>query len=68
MFVKEANDSSGVFFNPIGLPVDCRLYVAQLSFEQLIYLNSAIACLLFEIFKAGLGEGARSLMVWTTTQ
>jgi hypothetical protein len=64
VFVKEANDSSGVFFNPIGLPVDCRLYVAQLSFEQLIYLNSAIACLLFEIFnRAGLGEGARSLMV-----
>jgi type I restriction-modification system DNA methylase subunit len=64
VFVKEANDSSGVFFNPTGLPVDCRLYVAHLSFEQLVYLNSAIACLLFEIFnRAGLGEGARSLMV-----
>jgi hypothetical protein len=64
VFVKEANDSSAVFFNPVGLPVDCRLYVARLSFEQLIYLNSAIACLLFEIFnRAGLGEGARSLMV-----
>ncbi|WCJ60624.1 Eco57I restriction-modification methylase domain-containing protein [Fontisphaera persica] len=64
VFVKEANDSSAVFFNPVRLPVDCRLYVAQLSVEQLAYLNSAIACLLFEIFnRAGLGEGARSLMV-----
>lgn len=64
IFVKEAYDSSAVFYNPHLYPVDCRLYYANLSTTTIIYFNSVIGAMLFEIYnRAGLGEGARSLMV-----
>ena len=64
LFVKEANDTSAVFFNQHELPVDCRLYCANLPLFTFYYLNSGIGAMMFEIYnRAGLGEGARSLMV-----
>ena len=64
IFVKEANDTSAIFYNPDFYPVDCRLYCSNLRPLQIAYLNSVIGGMLFEIYnRAGLGEGARSLMV-----
>ncbi|MCJ7515568.1 MAG: Eco57I restriction-modification methylase domain-containing protein [Dehalococcoidia bacterium] len=64
VFVKEANDSSAVFYNPTHYPIDCRLYCANLPDITFLFLNSPIAAMMFEIYnRAGLGEGARSLMV-----
>lgn len=64
IFVKEANDTSAVFYNPDNYPVDCRLYYAHLSPITRAYLNSVVGAMLFEIYnRAGLGEGARSMMV-----
>jgi hypothetical protein len=64
IFVKEANTTSAVFYNPGNLPVDCRLYCSGLSLQKILFLNSPIAAMFFEIYnRAGLGEGARSLMV-----
>ena len=69
IFVKEANDTSAIFYNPEDYPVDCRLYYANLSPTVIAYLNSAIGAMSFEIYnRAGLGEGARSLMVSDYTQ
>ncbi len=64
IFVKEANETSAVFYNPESYPVDCRLYYANLSPTVMAYLNSALGAMSFEIYnRAGLGDGARSLMV-----
>ena len=64
IFVKEANDTSAVFYNPNRYLVDCRLYFANLPEEAFLFLNSAIGAMFFEIYnRAGLGEGARSMMV-----
>ena len=64
LFVKEAHNTSAVFFNPSRYPVDCRLYYADLPTITLVYLNSVVGALLFEIYnRAGLGGGARSMMV-----
>ncbi|MGI9061421.1 MAG: Eco57I restriction-modification methylase domain-containing protein [Ktedonobacteraceae bacterium] len=64
IFVKEANDTSAVFYNPDRYLIDCRLYYADLPVETFLYLNSCIGAMLFEIYnRAGLGEGARSMMV-----
>ena len=64
IFVKEANDTSAVFYNPEKYLVDCRLYFANLPEEAFLFLNSAIGAMFFEIYnRAGLGEGARSMMV-----
>ncbi len=64
IFVKEAHNTSAVFYNPKMYPADCRLYYADLSTTTILYLNSIIGAMLFEIYnRAGLGEGARSLMV-----
>ncbi|UCH62226.1 MAG: Eco57I restriction-modification methylase domain-containing protein [Fidelibacterota bacterium] len=64
IFVKEANDTAAVFYNPDNYLVDCRLYYADLASVQLVYLNSIIAAMMYEIYnRAALGEGARSLMV-----
>jgi len=64
LFVKEANDTSAVFYNPDNLPADCRLYCADLPKASFLFLNFPIAAMMFEIYnRAGLGEGARSLMV-----
>ena len=42
IFVKEAHDTSAVFYNPHRYPVDCRLYYANLPTATILYLNSAI--------------------------
>ncbi len=64
IFVKEANETSAVFFNPNNYLVDCRLYYADLPNDILLFLNSAIGAMFFEIYnRAGLGGGARSMMV-----
>ncbi len=64
IFVKEAHNTSAVFYNPNKYPVDCRLYYADLPAITLVYLNSVVGALLFEIYnRAGLGGGARSMMV-----
>ncbi len=64
IFVKEAHDTSAVFYNPDKYPADCRLYYANLPTATILYLNSIIGAVLFELYnRAGLGEGARSLMV-----
>ncbi len=69
IFVKEAHNTSAVFYNPSNYPVDCRLYYADLPITTLVYLNSAVGALLFEIYnRAGLGGGARSMMVSDYTQ
>lgn len=64
IFVKEAHNTSAVFYNPSRYPVDCRLYYAELPMITLAYLNSVVGAMLFEIYnRAGLGGGARSMMV-----
>jgi len=64
VFVKEGNVTSAVFENSKSFAVDCRLYVADLAPISFVFLNSLVAAMFFEIYnRAGLGEGARSLMV-----
>ena len=64
ILVKEANDTSAVFYNPDKYLVDCRLYYASLSDDIFLFLNSAIGAMFFELYnRTGLGEGARSMMV-----
>ena len=64
IFVKEAYETSAVFYNPDNYLVDCRLYYADLPNEVLLFLNSAIGAMFFEIYnRTGLGGGARSMMV-----
>ena len=64
IFVKEANETSAVFYNPDNYLVDCRLYYADLPNDVLLFLNSAIGAMFFELYnRAGLGGGARSMMV-----
>ena len=64
IFVKEADETSAVFYNPDNYLVDCRLYYANLSNDILLFLNSAIGSIFFELYsRSGLGKGARSMMV-----
>ena len=64
IFVKEADETSAVFYNPDNYLVDCRLYYADLPNEVFLFLNSAIGAMFFEIYnRTGLGGGARSMMV-----
>ena len=64
IFVKEANETSAVFYNPDNYLIDCRLYYANLPNDILLFLNSAIGAMFFEFYnRAGLGGGARSMMV-----
>ena len=64
VFVKEADETSAVFYNPDNYLVDCRLYYANLSNDILLFLNSAISAMFFELYsRSGLGKGARSMMV-----
>ncbi|MXY26746.1 hypothetical protein F4Y59_01100, partial [Candidatus Poribacteria bacterium] len=63
IFVKEADETSAVFYNPDNYLVDCRLYYANLSNDILLFLNSAIGAMFFELYsRSGLCKGARSLM------
>ena len=64
IFVKEASETSAVFYNPDNYLVDCRLYYANLSNAVFLFLNSAIGAMFFELYsRSGLGKGARSMMV-----
>ena len=64
IFVKESDETSAVFYNPDNYLVDCRLYYANLSNDILLFLNSAIGAMFFELYsRSGLGKGARSMMV-----
>ncbi len=64
IFVKEAHETSAVFYNPDNYLADCRLYYADLPNQVLLFLNSAIGAMFFEIYnRTGLGGGARSMMV-----
>ncbi|RKU39107.1 hypothetical protein C6496_03330 [Candidatus Poribacteria bacterium] len=64
VFVKEASETSAVFYNPGNYLVDCRLYYADLPKDVLLFLNSAVGAMFFEIYnRTGLGGGARSMMV-----
>ena len=64
IFVKEAYETSAVFYNPDNYLVDCRLYYANLPHDVLLFLNSPIGAMFFEFYnRAGLGGGARSMMV-----
>ena len=64
IFVKEASETSAVFYNPDNYLVDCRLYYANLSNDVFLFLNSVIGAMFFEFYnRAGLGKGARSMMV-----
>ena len=64
IFVKEADETSAVFYNPDNYLVDCRLYYANLSNDILLFLNSAVGAMFFELYsRSGLGKGARSMMV-----
>ncbi len=64
IFVKEADETSAVFYNPDNYLVDCRLYYANLSNHVLLFLNSVIGAMFFELYsRSGLGKGARSMMV-----
>ena len=64
IFVKEAHETSAVFYNPDNYLVDCRLYYANLSNDVFLFLNSVIGAMFFEFYnRGGLGKGARSMMV-----
>ena len=64
IFVKEADETSAVFYNPNNYLVDCRLYYANLSNDILLFLNSVVGAMFFELYsRSGLGKGARSMMV-----
>ena len=64
IFVKEADETSAVFYNPDNYLADCRLYYANLSNDILLFLNSALGAMFFELYsRSGLGKGARSMMV-----
>ena len=64
IFVKEANETSAVYYNPNNYLVDCRLYYSDLPDGVFLFLNSAIGAMFFEIYnRTGLGGGARSMMV-----
>ena len=47
-----------------GHGIDCRLYYANLPHDVLLFLNLPIGAMFFEFYnRAGLGGGARSMMV-----
>ena len=50
ILVKEANDTSAVFYNPDNYLVDCRLYYSNLSDDIFLFLNSAIGAMFFELY------------------
>jgi hypothetical protein len=64
-WVKETNDRLGAFLAQRKMLADCRLYFANCTVSMQNIVNSTLAILFAEILsRSGLGEGARSLMVY----
>ncbi|MEM3484368.1 MAG: DNA methyltransferase [Candidatus Bathyarchaeia archaeon] len=64
-WLKETNDRLGVFFSTTHLSCDCRLYYSVGDIKLQNSLNSTLFGLISEILtRSGLGEGAKSLMVY----
>ncbi|MFZ5906346.1 MAG: Eco57I restriction-modification methylase domain-containing protein [Nitrospirota bacterium] len=64
-WVKETNDRLGVFLTENHMLCDCRLYFADGDVNLQNSVNSTVFGLISEILsRAGLGEGAKSLMVY----
>jgi len=68
-WVKETNDRLGVFVSNGDMICDCRLYFAKTEKILRNFLNSSLMGLLSEVLsRSGLGEGAKSLMVYEVNQ
>lgn len=68
-WVKETNDRLGVFVSNEDMICDCRLYFAKTEKILRNFLNSSLMGLLSEVLsRSGLGEGAKSLMVYEVNQ
>ncbi|MBM4387490.1 MAG: Eco57I restriction-modification methylase domain-containing protein, partial [Deltaproteobacteria bacterium] len=64
-WVKETNDRLGAFISQEKMLCDCRLYFADGSIALQNSYNSTITALISEVLsRGGLGEGAKSLMVY----
>lgn len=64
-WVKETNDRLGAFLSDHSMLSDCRLYFANCDMNLRNLVNSTISGLFSEVMsRSGLGEGARSLMVY----
>jgi len=64
-WVKETNDRLGVFLSDITMVCDCRLYFAKGDKRLQNSVNSTLFGFFSEILsRGGLGEGAKSLMVY----
>lgn len=64
-WVKETNNRIGAFISERRMLADCRLYFAACTVKIQNLVNSTLSALLSEVLsRAGLGEGARSLMVY----
>lgn len=63
---KELRERLSVFYNASDILADCRLYVANLEFEQIAYLNSTLSIFIDEVLgrQLGGGGGPRSVMVY----
>ena len=63
---KELRERLSVFYNEEDILADCRLYVSNLSFEQIAYLNSTMSVFIDEVLgrQLGGGGGPRSVMVY----
>ncbi len=63
-WVKETDKRLVVYSSEQPIAADCRLYFSKVPTQLLLYLNSTIYMLFSEsLARAGLGLGARSLMV-----
>jgi len=64
-WIKETNERLAVFISDDLISADCRLYYSTLSRKLQMFCNSTIFSLFSETpVRAGLGEGARSVMVY----
>ncbi len=64
-WIKESNDRIGAFISKEPILCDCRLYYANAPHGVQLAANSTLTALISEVnSRAGLGEGAKSLMVY----
>jgi len=64
-WTKETNDRLSVFSSKCDTLCDCRLYYANGNEKLTFILNSSFYALISEVLsRSGLGEGAKSLMVY----
>ncbi|MDD2666722.1 MAG: Eco57I restriction-modification methylase domain-containing protein [Methanocellales archaeon] len=64
-WVKETNDRLGAFVSERYMLCDCRLYFNKSTPDVQNFVNSSLMALISEILsRSGLGEGAKSLMVY----